>query len=810
MRVIGVVAMQRLLARWRAWSALVLLIGVAGGAVLAAAAGARRTESAFPRFLRDTAAADVLLSPAKSGVGGFDYALAKLPGVQLTAPLVVLNIQPLASDGTIDEAAEVAAPLDGRLGHLLERPRLLAGRQPRADRPGEVMVDQIAAAQLGLHVGSALRLAALSNSTGAVRHLTVRVVGIEVIADSIVPVNKLAQTAYIQASPALYREVGRDYLAEDGDYVRLAPGTTVAAFTKEATNLANEPGYRRSSGGQLFVADEAVQDATVERSIRPQAVALAIFALVLALTALLVLGQAASRLLLARSADNPVLSALGLTRTQLFASSLLEVLVCSVTGALLACTVAVAASPLMPIGSARLAELRQGVSVDAVVLVLGFVAIVLLLVAGASRTAWRQASIMRGTIAAPAETGYGSQVAGWMARSGAPVTAVSGVRLALQPSLGRSGAPMHGALIGTTLSVVALMASSTFGANLTHLERTPYLYGQNWDAAIDLQFGTMAPRSFDALVAKVPGRKSWTFGLHGTVTLSGHDVVPAIALARGSGPLLTPTMMAGHLPAAGQVVLGSLTMRQGRLELGHQVDLSASSRPERATLVGRAIFPYFGQGSFTPTDLGLGALVPVSMLAEQAAQAYGPGWNFVLVRFASRQHVAADIAAFRRVTAKWCASVQQSSCVVVNQQPNGLIDYSRIDATPLILAGLLAILGLGVLAQFTFQSARTTRRDFAVLRTLGLRRRQLTAIACWHISTIAAIALVIGLPVGAVAGRWSWALFADVLGISRGTSAPITLGLLLIPSVLVAANLVALGPAGSSTRLRPAALLRAE
>jgi hypothetical protein len=71
MRVIGAVAMQRLRARWRAWLALVLLTGVAGGAVLAAAAGARRTESAFPRFLRDTAAADVVVSPAKSGVAGW-------------------------------------------------------------------------------------------------------------------------------------------------------------------------------------------------------------------------------------------------------------------------------------------------------------------------------------------------------------------------------------------------------------------------------------------------------------------------------------------------------------------------------------------------------------------------------------------------------------------------------------------------------------------------------------------------------------------------------------------------------------------
>ena len=43
------------------------------------------------------------------------------------------------------------------------------------------------------------------------------------------------------------------------------------------------------------MADETVQAAAVERSIRPQAVALALFALVLAVTALLTVGQAASR-----------------------------------------------------------------------------------------------------------------------------------------------------------------------------------------------------------------------------------------------------------------------------------------------------------------------------------------------------------------------------------------------------------------------------------------------------------------------------------------------------------------------------------
>jgi len=42
-------ARAELRASWRAWLALTILIGLAGGAAIAAAAGARRTESAYPR-----------------------------------------------------------------------------------------------------------------------------------------------------------------------------------------------------------------------------------------------------------------------------------------------------------------------------------------------------------------------------------------------------------------------------------------------------------------------------------------------------------------------------------------------------------------------------------------------------------------------------------------------------------------------------------------------------------------------------------------------------------------------------------------
>jgi predicted lysophospholipase L1 biosynthesis ABC-type transport system permease subunit len=158
----------------------------------------------------------------------------------------------------------------------------------------------------------------------------------------------------------------------------------------------------------------------------------------------------------------------------------------------------------------------------------------------------------------------------------------------------------------------------------------------------------------------------------------------------------------------------------------------------------------------------------------------------------------------------FCATVQQSSCVVLDQRPNGVTNFARIDATPEVLAGLLATLGLAVLGQFVVASARRRRRDFAILKTLGLLRRQLSAISAWQVTTLAGLALLAGLPVGIAAGHWAWALFADALGVAPGAITPAPVVLVIVPAVLVAANMVAFWPGRRSARLRPAELLRAE
>jgi hypothetical protein len=227
--------------------------------------------------------------------------------------------------------------------------------------------------------------------------------------------------------------------------------------------------------------------------------------------------------------------------------------------------------------------------------------------------------------------------------------------------------------------------------------------------------------------------------------------------------------------------------------------------------VGRAVFPNFGQGSFTPTDLGQGAQTTAAVLkTEPFPPGAPPGFQFVLVSFAPGPHRAAHIAGFQQSMTGFCQTIQQSTCVVTNQRPNGVTNYASIDRTPAVLAAALAVIGTAVLGQFIVVSGRRRRRDFAIFKTLGLLRRQVSSITAWQVSTLTGLALLAGLPLGIAAGRWSWALFCHGLGLPATAVTPWRPVLIMVPAVIVIANAVAYWPTRKTARLSPADVLRAE
>jgi ABC-type antimicrobial peptide transport system permease subunit len=129
---------------------------------------------------------------------------------------------------------------------------------------------------------------------------------------------------------------------------------------------------------------------------------------------------------------------------------------------------------------------------------------------------------------------------------------------------------------------------------------------------------------------------------------------------------------------------------------------------------------------------------------------------------------------------------------------------------PLALGLVLVVLAAGTLTQVLLTGVRRRRRDLAMLKTLGMTRWQVQAVVAWQAGALAAAALVLGLPLGVVAGRWSWELFAGSAGVAGDPSAPLPLVLLTVPLTLLAAVLIAAGPGRAAAGIRPAAILRAE
>ena len=102
--------------RWGGYLAIVLLIGTLGGIAMAAVAGGRRTQSAFPTFLASTNASDLLAQYSPSG-NGYESAVidgvAHLPLVKHAESFSILSAGVLNPDGTARTGPTRAARSEG-------------------------------------------------------------------------------------------------------------------------------------------------------------------------------------------------------------------------------------------------------------------------------------------------------------------------------------------------------------------------------------------------------------------------------------------------------------------------------------------------------------------------------------------------------------------------------------------------------------------------------------------------------------------------------------------------------------------------
>jgi hypothetical protein len=136
--------------------------------------------------------------------------------------------------------------------------------------------------------------------------------------------------------------------------------------------------------------------------------------------------------------------------------------------------------------------------------------------------------------------------------------------------------------------------------------------------------------------------------------------------------------------------------------------------------------------------------------------------------------------------------------------------YDAVRSTPLLLAGLLALLGVGVLGHTVSTSVRGRKRELAVLRVIGFRDRELRASVRWDVLTIVGACALVAVPLGVAAGRVLWTRFAASIGVVDDPRTPVTAVALVAIVTIALALLFAALPAHQAVRLRAAEVLRTE
>ena len=808
--------------RWKATLAIAALIGVAGAVVLTAYAGAQRTGSAYPRYLQSTHAADFLVATENSGTTAtnrFYRQVGRIRSVARSGVALGPSIVSLSTTGQIQlnegTYVQTFASEDGREGYTVSGYKLLAGRMPQPDHEFEALVNRTLAIQRHLHVGSRFSMYPVntnaSPSVGAqeVRDeppVTFTITGIGVSYDEVVPIAPNDGMPTLFLTPAYYR--AHHSPAEtnfDGVFVGLRQGASKAAFSAAVTALFRADRGATALGG-LFIADLGLHQARVERAIHPEALALELFALFVALGGVLIIGQVLVREVQLSSVDDRVLRAIGLDQRQLVTAKTARLVLPVLLGAALSVAGAAAASLLMPIGPARVAEPHLGFSADWVVLGTGFIAVIAVFGALCAAWAWfasRSSARGAGADDLVPKPWRAAEIFG---RAGLSPAAVSGLGMAFVPGRGQAAVPVRSTFIGAALAVAAVVGALTFGASLGHLVSTPALYGVTWDMGLDAQFQAFSRSQIMAAEHELPGVIGVAGGTYGDdVSLDGYSV-PAVGIDSLEGSVF-PTIVQGNRPlGTNEIALGAETMRDLGKGIGDWVRLSTSAGSKRLKVVGEVVFPSFGRGSFTPTDLGEGAVTTAAVVAQVPGGT--GGYNFMLLRVSDRARpraaqILADVAHRSGCPADQCLMTTQRLL------PTDIQAYNRVKVTPLYLGGILGFFGAAMVGHALVTSVRRRRRDLALLKTLGFSTRQVAWAVAWQASAFALVAVVFGFPVGVALGHWLWSIFASQIGVPDFWTFPLQ-ALLIVPAVLVLANLIAVLPARSAARTRAALVLRTE
>jgi hypothetical protein len=831
---------------------LLVLVGLGGGLALTALSGARRTDTAMPRFVAYShpGTGSVFFGenfsspPAVSGAAAFSPAPPPYARAVLSLPQVENYNRALylftSTNGRAPGVVNTFGLLDATALRAAERPFVVAGHLPDPSSPFDVVIDELAASKLHARVGSSLHLRSVSaaqlalsaqpSSAGpgpaavAGPFYTLRVAAVvRFVPDvnAIVPYAAKQDVEYEGQQNAFLTPAFATHLAHDlGIPVQQLSGMNVfslrlrhgnadwkpfVAAAKKQAALERVP-VSFQAGDPLNIIGSA---RSAERGIRVEALALAVFGGVAALVTLLLVGQAVARQLSEQSAERDALRSLGATRLQLAAGSMLRPAVVAVGGSLFAFTVAVLASPLMPIGLAHKAEIHPGFEINWSILPAATAGLALIVLARSAIPAWRLSRFRPDADRVPAAGT--DRLARVLSTGSGPLPAIIGVRFSFGSASARQAATGATALVGAIVAVAALAASMTFGGSLAHLIHTPRQQGWSWDLLVGNPNDTT-----DAVAAGGPSLSTNRYvasysalGLLGQTDIDGRPVPQVLAIDRLKGSVYPP-LLSGRAPAApDEIVLAPLTMSLLHKHLGQVVQLNdPDGKQYRMRIVGQMLAP--SVGDLLTNGLGEGAWIDASFVHQQWRSATDPSGtppegtdvlNLFMVRLWPGTPTTTAVTSLR---------ADFGPRVLQHLPAEDAINLQSVSGLPFALSALIALLGAATIGHALVSSVRRRRRDLAVLKTLGFVKAQVAATVAWQATSFALVALVVGIPLGVASGRWAWTAVASSIYSVSPPLIPVLAVALIFPAALVVCNLIAAGPARTAGRLSPALAMRSE
>lgn len=796
------------------------LIGLWAAIGLACAAGAQRTDTAYARLRAAGDSPDAAIYSCSGGAAPLGEhvdvpTLVRLPEVETVRVETLFLGEAIGADGkelffgapNTDTAFVGAPTVEGQPAFI----KILEGRLPDPNRADEVAVGYSPNALPPAMVGATIDL----------RLVRADITEEELIAGAVEPEEILGPPIPVTVVGRVFAANGTQLSGEDpgmGVTPAFVRQYRASSLTCEVVNvtLKNGPadteafqaGFSAAFPGANITLPHEEEAALVRRSARVQVVTLWLFFLFSTIAGFVIFGQALSRLSFTQSMENPILSALGMTRRQLFAVAMVRAAVVGALAGVVALVGSVAASSLFPTGLIQIVEPTPGTEIGLIVLagaLCVMLGVMLLSVFPALRGA-RTPGDARG-VALVEEFGRPSAIAQMVTRSGLPASVTTGVRLALEPGRGRTAVPVRSAIAGLTLGVAAVTVALGFEASLQHLGQTPRLYGNFMD------FGGGYPFSggFDDAIASMVDDPGLADVMVGNFREHVHVQGPAgsavvnvwgMETVKGS---ITPVITEGTWPVTwGELALGAATMKQLGTHIGDTVQARSGDTVVPLEVVGKAVFGDFGFGPGLGQGAGMTFAQLQALFPDDERNLFlanlAPGANSEDVKGRLNPQfgpLGAPLQSIEEMTGTYMAGAT-------------ITNLGRMKRVPMGLSVLLVVAGIGTLAHVLVTSIRRRGRDLAVLQALGFVRRQVSATVAWQATTLAGIALLIGLPLGVAVGRWMWTLFAHQVGVIAVPVVDVRSLVLAIPVTLILANLIAVIPGRLASATRPTEALRSE